>query len=275
MSASPLIVFAVDHRSACGWDLPLTRLGTGFGCGAELRDSDGENILQYNELLSEGTEMWWAHKNIRRFTGCEFVGFCSYRRFFSDLAPNMGVFPIHDARRGITPGYARHILSQDALYGIIRENGADGIAPLPFPDYAYCSGCLDVRDLMFRESEHHDMRLGMPRSLCDKAFDILLSNTPDWLKRHMESSFSCANTYHFNMFVLSLDDFIEYSDIIWKSSFECIRYAEESCVGSMLHRRWAAYLLERYTSCFMIALQLSSRKFVHLPILMFEKEKFT
>lgn len=90
--------FAVDHRSTNGiWPFPYIRLGTGFTNDCVLKDTVGESICteRFDSFLSEWTAIWWVWKHLSDFGKTDYVGMAHYRRFFTTLKPNYGVFPIH------------------------------------------------------------------------------------------------------------------------------------------------------------------------------------
>lgn len=267
-------VFACDHQTVDIWKLPFIRIGTGYHNNSAIKDNIEENILQnYDQLLSEGTSIWWLWKHLPDFGNPDYVGFCHYRRFFTLLKPNFGAFPIFSNSFANFDKLTDYIITPAQQLAIIQQNNADGILPLPFPDYGYANSCNTIQDLMKAESDKDDMQLNMPKHLCDKAFDILLENTPSNLKSKMQNTFSDLNGYHFNIFTLKRELFDLYSQIIWKSCFDIEKYAHDEKIEN-LHPRWLAYLLERYSSCIFKMMQLNNQKFIELPMMMLNKIKY-
>jgi len=82
-----------------------------------------------------------------------------YRRFFTTLKPNYGVFPIAMSRGEPTKEILDSILIPEELLYACEHQKIHGILPARFPDYSYCTECRDVVELMFKESEW--LKLGM------------------------------------------------------------------------------------------------------------------
>lgn len=94
--------FAVDHRSIdLKWPYPYIRVGTGFTNNCALKDTTGAQTIcteRFNSFLGEWTAMWWVWKHLSDFGKTDYVGMTQYRRFFTTLKPNYGVFPIAMSR---------------------------------------------------------------------------------------------------------------------------------------------------------------------------------
>lgn len=273
MSGKSIKCFAVDHRSIDGgWPYPYIRLGTGFTNNCALKDTVGESICteRFNSFLGEWTAMWWLWKHLPDFGKTDFVGMTQYRRYFTSLAPNYGVFPIHHFTGEPTQQILDSILTPEQLLNAIEQYDADGILPARFPDYSYCNNCRDVVDLMLEESNW--LKLGMSYSLCQKIFQSLKEFCKDKYEDEIiEASFKELNTFHFNMFVLREDLLDEYSQAVDHVVMETVKHIDDTKIEG-LHKRLFGYVIERLSSCIFIMMALGKKaKFIECPILLLDK----
>lgn len=268
--------FAVDHRQIGGiWPFPYIRLGTGFINDCALKDTVEESICteRFNSFLGEWTAMWWVWKHLSDFGKTDYVGMTQYRRFFTRLKPNYGVFPIAISRGDPSKEILDSILTPEELLQICQNQDIQGILPARFPDYSYRNGCGNVVELMFKESEW--LKLGMSQQLCQNIFQIL----KDFCKNKYEDkiidfSFKQLNTFHFNMFVLERSLFEEYCQTIDYVVVESIKLIDADKIQG-LHSRLFGYIIERLSSCLFFMMQFSRKaKFRECQILLLEKEQY-
>lgn len=269
--------FAVDHRSiGLKWPYPYIRVGTGFTNNCALKDTTGAQTIcteRFNSFLGEWTAMWWIWKHLSDFGKTDYVGMTQYRRFFTTLKPNYGVFPIAMFRGEPSKEILDSILTPEELLQACEHQKIHGILPARFPDYSYCTGCNNVVELMFKESEW--LKLGMSQQLCQKIFWIL----KDFCKDHYEDdvielSFKQLNTFHFNMFILERSLFEEYCQTIDHVVMEVIKFIDDEKIQG-LHTRLFGYIIERLSSCLFFMMQLSGKaKFGECQILLLEKKEY-
>lgn len=275
MSRKAIKCFAVDHRSIDSeWPYPYIRLGTGFTDNCALKDTVGESICteRFNSFLGEWTAMWWLWKHLPDFGKTDFVGMTQYRRFFTALKPNYGVFPIHSFAGEPTPQILDSILAPEQLLEVISHYGVDGILPARFSDYSYCRDCKDVVDLMLAESNW--LKLGLDLPLCQKIFQLLKDFCKDkYEDQVIEASFKQINTFHFNMFILERQLFEEYCQAVDYVVVEMVKFIDAKKIQG-LHSRLFGYVIERLSSCLFFMMQLSGKaKFGECQILLLEKEE--
>lgn len=274
--------FAIDHRNTNGkWNFSWTRVGTGFYTDAVLKDTTGETICteRFNSFLGEWTAMWWIWKNLKDLGNPDFVGMTQYRRYFTSCKPNFGPFPIANYESAklnsaqLDALSKQGVLSPDQLLKTIQWNGAEGILPTRFPDFSYCNGCNSVQDLMIAESNF--LKLRMTRELVDVVFNNFKNEAikAGYSAFQVEESFKQTNTFHFNMFVLSREDFNTYMTIIHSAVMESIKYIDDNNIAG-LHTRLFGYVIERLSSCmFFIFIDANKRRFLEIAPLLLPKEE--
>lgn len=274
--------FSIDHRNTNGrWEFSWTRVGTGFKSDAVLKDTDGETICteRFNSFLGEWTAMWWIWKNLDSLGNPDLVGMTQYRRYFTHLKPNYGRFPIANFegaklnQQQLEMLNQRAILSPAQILQLIEWNGADGMLPSRFPDYAYRNGCKDARDLMLAESNF--LKLGMTRELVDFVFDTFKSEASKtgYQDNDIQETFMQTNTFHFNMFVLSREDFNQYMSVIHETVMKSVQFIDDNKLEGV-HQRLFGYVIERLSSCmFYLLANVKRRKFLEITPLLLPKEE--
>lgn len=163
----------------CGKD------ATGLDLGMQ-GDNTGDNISARNSYWSEITGLYWAWKNMERV---DYVGLCSYRRFFNLKKASNG--PVHIVPRGCD----REIESIDlaAVIGILKNY--DIIVPEPYT-YAYsirrvCSMNYVDQDFDLLEQLVHDV-------------------SPEYDSAYRHVFYGTNRMIGHNMFILSWDRFQQF-----------------------------------------------------------------
>lgn len=272
-----LKIFACDHRNLHGktWKYDAIRIGTGFNNDCELKDINGETIctLENDKLLSEYTAIWWIWKHISELDNPDYIGFCHYRRFFTLCKPNYGVFPIVNIPMAYEYPYAVNAeLKHDNMLKLITQYNADGIIPIPFPDYSYCKYCNDVIQLMINESNFLNLKFTVDH--CNMMFSELKQSMKSFFTDDIISkSFLQTNTFHFNLFVLNSELFDIYNKIMNDCISKIINNLKIDNQLYHLHQRSIAYATERFSSCIFFAMIFSGKKFIQLPMLMIDNKQ--
>lgn len=188
------------------------------------------------------------------------------------LAPNYGLFPIAITSGEPSAETLDSILTPEELLQLCEHGQLDGILPARFPDYSYCTGCSDVIDLMFKESEW--LKLGMSKELCQKTFQILRAfckSNSGYGDCIIDEAFKQLNTFHFNMFVLKRPLLEEYCQTIDYVVSETVKLIDSQKIQG-LHPRLFGYVIERLSSCLFFMMRLSSKaKFGECKILLLDK----
>lgn len=255
------IIFAIDSRKNIKWDLPFFRLG-GKMSDSILNISYDNELSLYDEILSEGAKMQYIHKYFLEIGNPDYIGFCHYRRFFSLLKPNYGVFPIHYEKQ-YNQNLKQHILNSQQLLSIAINNNVDCIIPIKFPDYLYCKKCNNIIEILYNQSQYS--KLGLQFDDCVKIFQILSNNIDG-----IDKTYSQLSTFHFNIFYMKSVFFNEMMNALYPIALKCISYIKTKHNDVELNSRWMGYILERFISCYIMLLQIKGCKILELPLLFIE-----
>ena len=255
------LIFACDHRKNVQWDLPYIRLGN-YQSDAAINIKDDDEIAPYQLLLSEGAQIWWIAKYLNELGNPDYIGFCHYRRFFSSLKPNYGVFPIH-YEKYYSNDIKKYILNNQHLLSIATSNSVDCIIPIRFPDYSYCKNCNNVIDILYKQSCYSN--LGLTFEDCLIIFQFLSNNLNGIDKTYLQLS-----TSHFNIFYMKSSLFYQMINKLYPIVLQCISYIKSKYNDNTLNSRWMAYVLERFISCYIMMLEINGSKILELPLLFIE-----
>ena len=102
---------------------------------------------------------------------------------------------------------------------------------------------------------------------------MLLKHTPQDLKSSMEKSFEVKENYLCNIFTAKRSVFKAFGETAFSAVRDLLEVmpAEDKAA---LHPYWLAWVLERYTSCWYHALELSGKyKFLKIPIMTLDGSK--
>lgn len=106
-----------------------------------------------------------------------------------------------------------------------------------------------------------------------KAFDVFLDHTPDELKDAMLQAFEIKENYLCNIFTVKRELFMQFGNVAFSAIYDLLKAISKS-ERSTKHPFWLAYLLERYTSCWYHALELSGKyRFLKIPLLTIDANK--
>lgn len=75
-------IFACDHRHNIDWNLPYIRFG-GVESDCQIKV---DNIIENIPVNADETpKIYWLWKNLATFKDIKYIGYCQYRRFFTNL----------------------------------------------------------------------------------------------------------------------------------------------------------------------------------------------
>ena len=249
-----ICVFACDHRPTAEWDLPYIRFG-GPESSCAVRCPANE-VLGEEAEADEVPKICWLWENLGQF-GCDVVGYCQYRRFFSRLATGLPVvdFPAPAFRRefAMTPG------EQEAA---MAAAGADGIL---HPHFKVVDERRTPYTYVWEQIGILEGERMLPSALREKAFSLLLSRTPERMKDAMEKAFRVRENYLCNIFTAKAAVFREFGETAFPAAADLLRLVGAG--RSRLHQYWLAYVFERFTSCWFHAAEISGRyRFLKVPL---------
>jgi hypothetical protein len=78
-----ILIFAADHRKTADYSLPFIRVTDNEY--SVLNIMNNEKLFKYKDILSEVSRMMYIYENIKTFGKVDYIGFCHYRNFFTDL----------------------------------------------------------------------------------------------------------------------------------------------------------------------------------------------
>ena len=249
-------IFACDHRKNVQWDLPYIRLGSKNSDAIFNIKYDNE-ILKFDPYLSEGAQILYVANHLSELGNPKYVGFVHYRRFFSFVI-NQWILNISNTQFNSQMCASPF---QIALY--LEQNKSDGISIMPFnivnPIQHKFVGLIDqLKYLMTNE-------FNCPNQIIDDAFDIFLANCGE-LSTTIKQTFDIEAQYVCNIFVLESSLFKQYATIIHNTIKKLIANISNDQLNKM-HPRFMGYILERFTSCYLYAIQKIGKKISHVPLL--------
>jgi hypothetical protein len=184
-----------DSHNETYFDLQCGRKSTGVILNMQ-GDDEGENISERNSYWSEITGLYWAWKNL---SYADYVGLCSYRRFFSFKEPKNG--PVRtiskkqfDVIKGVDVGKALKILESH-----------DVITPEP---YTYAYSIRRVCSMNYRDSDF---------DLLEK---IVHELSPEYSKAFHKVFYERNKMIGHNMFVMAWPRFQEFCEWVFSILFE-------------------------------------------------------
>ena len=255
---SSIQIFACDHRKDVQWDLPYIRLGN-YQSDAAINIKDDKEIAPYQLLLSEGAQMWWVYKHYMELGNPEYVGFCHYRRFFS-FAIKQLIQDIHQSDFN-----AKYCASQIQIIQTLLQNSLCGASIVPFQttsnvEYQFTDIISQLKFLSQKD------KLQIPNNIIDDAFKMFFENANDDIRPYLKEAIKNNKTYVCNIFILHKDECLDYS----KNAFSVFKHLMNNLSLEQLnniHPRFMGYILERFTSLYLTALNLMNKRIGIFPVL--------
>ena len=257
-------IFASDHRRNIDWKLPFIRIG-GAESDCAININDDTELSKYSRLLSEGAKMWWVWKHLADFGNPEYIGFCHYRRFFGQS--NMLIHDIQEHQLS-----SQRIFSPIEQFIIMKQNKVDGLVPVQICPlsknslYNY-SNIIEQTKMI---SDHDG--LGFTTEVVNKAFELLIQNTPSAYISALQQSFSDQSIYVCNIFTMNTKLFRLYGEIIFTTFMQLSEFVKDKDT-TKFHPRWMGYIMERFTSCFIKMMQISGKTFQVVPLITIDGSK--
>lgn len=256
-----VLIFANDHRQNVSWDLPYIRFG-GEESDAAIRCKN--EILGKQVNRDEVPKIFWLWQNIDSF-GCDIIGYCQYRRFFTGCQCQLPVINLHaDAFKS---GYA---LKPEHQESIIQNGMFDGIL---HPAFNVVNKNVTPFTFIWEQIAILEGSNHFPVDRQKNVFDIFLDHTPNELKSAVEKSFSVSENYLCNIFTAKKDVFKLFGSIAFPTVIDLLNLVTDE-EKQNLHPYFLAYLFERLTSCFYHSLEISGKcKFAKLPLMTIDADK--
>jgi len=159
-------------------------------------DNTGDNISSRNRYWSEITGLYWAWKNMKKV---DYIGLCSYRRFFNfkkDPLSAINIIPINRINEinKIKIPNINNILSK-----------YDVIIPKP---YSYAYSIKKVCSMNYRDDDFEILER------------IIKELSPEYFDAYRSILYSTNKMIGHNMFIMKWDHFNEYCDWVFSILFE-------------------------------------------------------
>lgn len=159
-------------------------------------DNTGDNISSRNRYWSEITGLYWAWKNIER---SEFIGLCSYRRFFNFKKNPFK--PVNIINKLLSDSVNNiSIPNLDSLF-----NDYDIIIPKP---YIYAYSIRRVCSMNYNDNDF---------SLLEEVIEKL---SPDYIESYNTVIYKTNTAIGHNMFIMRWDNFQKYCEWVFPILFE-------------------------------------------------------
>lgn len=255
-------IFASDHRKDVKWNLPYIRLGN-FQSDSIIRIDNDKEIEPYQMLLSEGAQMWWVYKYLYELGNPDYVGFCHYRRFFSFYTNKQ---PLLDIPSIIFQ--SQYCMTPQEQLDIIRNNNLVGLVP---PPLKITQNFVDIKQQLIELAGKKE-NLNIPEKTIDIAFDVFLETADDSLRQCLVQSMKNELTYVCNIFTLKREFFEEYMRLVVPACKAAYESVEKSQL-KYIHPRFIGYILERFTSLYLHAIQLLGNKLAVIPLMTLDGSK--
>ena len=161
-----------------------------------LADDTGDNISKENPYWSEITGLYWAWKNMEL---PEYVGLCSYRRFFNFQESQQPIQLI--SKEKATSLVAT--LNTNALESIFLEY--DVVLPVP---YKYAWSIRRVCSMNYKDDDF------------DKLEQTIKSKYPDFYPEYIKAMYHSNSLIGHNMFIMKKSEFEGYCEWVFSILFE-------------------------------------------------------
>ena len=241
--------------------MPFLRFG---GIESECAVKCDNSIFGIPVNADETPKLYWLWKNLGDF-GCDVIGYCQYRRFFTKVNTRVPILMITRAR------FSKDMAMEPAFQeAVIRSHKVDGIL---HPAIPVVNRSLTPFKYVWEQIAILEQDKMCPLGKLKTVFDIFLSHTPADLKPFMEKAFLEPNNYLCNIFTVKSDVFKLFGDIAFVSVRDVLSMMTPD-EKKRLHPYWLAYLFERYTSCFYHCLELSGKcRFAKVPLMTLDADK--
>jgi hypothetical protein len=154
-------------------------------------DDTGGNISKENRYWSEITGLYWAWKNIEK---TEFVGLCSYRRFFNLKASNMPIELQGSKNAG------QHV--RDINYEILDDVFKQSDVVLPV-SYSYAWSIRRVCSMNYKDKDFSALK------------EMIKEVQPEYLGTYNNMMYKSNKMIGHNMFIMKWDDFQNYCEWVF------------------------------------------------------------
>jgi Domain of unknown function (DUF4422) len=185
-------------------DIQCGKDATGLDLGMQ-GDDTGDNISARNSYWSEITGLYWAWKNMEP---ADYVGLCSYRRFFNFKSPTKGPVQIIPLSRGSEV----EAIDMSTVVGLLERY--DIIVPEPYT-YAY------------------SIRRVCSMNYVDRDFDLLeqlvYEVSPEYGPAYRHIFYETNKMIGHNMFILPWDRFQEYCKWVFSILLRLEMIIDPSC----------------------------------------------
>lgn len=168
-------------------------------CLGMVGDDTGENISSENMYWSEISGLYWFYKNFKDFEQYEYVGLCSYRRFFN-LKKNRKN-PVEFFDIAIAQNHVNDYTS-GKIESLMRE--CDVITPIP---YIYKSSINEICKINYNEKDFDILR------------KVIEHQYPDYMVCFDDFFFSNNKMFGHNMFIMKKSDFFSFCEWVFNILF--------------------------------------------------------
>lgn len=255
-------IFACDHRHGVDWNLPFIRFGgQESDCAIKCQNFIFDRVVRPDET----PKLFWLWYNLQDF-GCDYIGYCQYRRFFTSAQVNGPLLNIKaeqlDRDYILTPEQQLQAILMSKANGILHP--AFDVLDKTKTPFTYI---WEQIELLTREDI-------LPKGWPQRAFEIFLECTPQTLKAKMEESFKESTNYLCNIFTCKTELFRLFGEIAFPAAKQLLEELDRAGVDQKkMHPYWLAYVFERYTSCFFHCLEASGLQFTKFPLMTIDAGK--
>ena len=241
-------IFSSDYRKNIQWDLPYIRLGN-YQSDAVFQIT-GDKIKQ--TLYTDASQLLWIYDHYNEIGNPEFIGFCQYRRFFTNKSQNALIQ--FENRDGVNIA-----LSPKQQLDIIEANDVDGLIPYPFMEDFYTKDLykpINERKKFNSLDEYfylslNDQNLGVTLDQIHFVLTKLYENSFDDFKIHIKNSYNNFPVHFCSIFTLKEKYFKIWGNLQKKTLEQFIHYCGNSI--NQMNCRIVGYIAERLSSCILYA----------------------
>lgn len=190
-----LTIFVMFYKDK--YHVPQKEIYVPLQCGSkdnpkicDLGDETGKNISEHNKYWSEITGLYWARFN---YAPLEYVGLCSYRRFF-----NFKFNPLLPVKI-----YSKDLAKKVDVYDVPNLKSIFSEFDIVLPKYFTYKDC--IKNVLYSTYVKEDM---------DLLFDTVREISPN-IHWAINKFLGSNKMYGHNMFILPKNDYIEYCDWVF------------------------------------------------------------
>lgn len=259
-----ILVFAADHRTNVEWNLPYIRLGN-FQSDAALNIKYDKEIAPFQQLLSEGAQLWWLSKHIKELGDPDYISLMHYGRFFTSLKTQKSAI-INCPIEMFKPEYA---LTPTTIKIMMMSKKLDVLTIIPNIPTQAGAAAENAKEQLKLDIKNWNVEIA--DEMIDDAFELFFNNCKnEELRNGMQKAMVRKAHFNCNLMCLKSQWLKEYMDIL-VPTFKELKTKYDDRLFQMSPRAFS-YILERFTSLYLFGARELGRNVAAFPVIVVKKQ---